>query len=242
MITKQKMITVENENLSKLDVNNPLRIQALPDKTVIDFYMPNVIEGDITDYIDFLRAVTDARANDEVIIHINCYGGDIEVAFNIIDILNETQANVHISVEGACASAASMIMLAGDSWDIMPHAYTMCHAYSSFAYGKRQELMASSDFNKKWLDASIRDIYKNFLTPDEIDRMMAGEDFYFTAEETTKRLQNYNKDEFERQDVINKVVQKHQKIINDDLQKALDEFDRKHAEKQPLVKKSKSKK
>lgn len=217
--------------------NNPLRIQVLPDKTVVDFYMPEVIDG-VADFIDFLRAVQDARNNDDIILHINCYGGRVDTAFNIIDVLKETQGNVHISIEGACMSAASMIALAGDSWDIMPHSFFMVHAYTAIHYGKRQEIIASTDFDKKWLDASFREIYGGFLTEAEIEKCLNGEDFYFTAEETTKRIKNYKKEDFDRQDAVNKVIQKYQKSINDEIQKALDDFDKKG---EKIVKKEKKK-
>lgn len=218
--------------------NNPLRVQALPDKTVIDFYMPKEITDCSEDYIDFFRALADARTTDEVNLHINCYGGECSTAFQIIDNLQASQASINIIVEGDCCSAATMIMLAGDNWDIMPHAYAMLHAYSSIEYGKRQELKASEKFREKWLDASIREIYKGFLTDEELDLMMQGQDYYFTASEIIDRLNRFKKDEIERQEVINKVVEKHQKIINDDLQKVLEDFDKKHAEK-PVKKSSK---
>lgn len=228
------------EDLRQIPIqNNPLRIQTLPDHTEIDFYMPAEIDG-IEEYIDFLRAVTDARTNDEVTIHINCYGGDITTAFNIIDVLATSQANIHISVEGNCCSAATMIALVGDTWDIMPHSFFMCHAYSSFRFGKRQELNASSEFDKVWLDKSIREIYKGFLTEDELERLMKGEDFYFTAEEVVTRLNNYKKTEVERQELTQKIAEKYQKLISDELTKELDKFDKSH-EKTKEVKNKRNK-
>lgn len=237
MINSVKNLEVVEDFRNPVQVNNPLRVQTLPDHTEIDFYMPPEIEG-IDEFIDFLRAVTDARQNDEVNIHINCVGGDIVTAFNIIDVLATSQANIHISVEGNCCSAATMIALTGDSWDIMPHSYFMCHTYTSFRFGKRQEVNATTEFDKKWLDKSIRDIYKNFLTEDELDRMMRGEDFYFTAEEVVDRLNNYRKTELERQELTQKIADKYQKIINDELTKELEKFDKAHTDK-TMVKKAK---
>lgn len=222
-------------------VNNPLKIQALPDRTVIDFYMPQEIK-DRDDYIDFLRAVTDARPTDEINLHINCYGGDLNTAFNIIDVLQNSQATINISVEGACASAATLIALSGDSWDIMPHSYFMCHGYTTLRWGKMQEVKASAKFDEIWLDKAIREIYKGFLTDDEINRMFKGEDFYFDADEIVERLNSYKKDEREREEVTAKVIDKYQKLINDELTKELKKFDDKHTEKQEPIKKDKPKK
>lgn len=217
--------------------NNPLRIQNLPDHSEIDFYFPETIEK-IDDYIDFLRAVTDARQNDEITIHLNCYGGDITTAFNIADVLTNSQAAVNISIEGNCCSAATIIALVGDSWNILPHSYFMIHSYSAFRFGKRQELNASSEFDKKWLDTALRNIYRDFLDEDELDRMMKGEDFYFTAEEVADRLNNYRKNDLARQDVTQRIVDKYQKMINEELVKELDKFDKAHAHIDKKSKKS----
>lgn len=221
----------EDDDLKNVVLNNPLRIQALPDKTVIDFYLPIEIDSDIKEYIDFFRALRDARATDEVILHINCYGGDCTTAFQIIDNLKITQATVTISVEGNCCSAATMVALAGDQWDIMPHSYFMVHSYSKLNYGKRNEINASNDFDKKWLDESFREIYKGFMSSEEIEECLEGKDFYFTANEVIDRLNNYKKDDIDRQEVTQKVVDKYQKLINDELSRELKKFDDAHSEK-----------
>lgn len=232
MITKKTMLPKEllDEDVFPI-VNNPLKIQTLPDRTVVDFYMPLEIGQDSKEFIDFFRAIDDLRPNDDVNIHINCYGGECSTAFQIIDHLQSSQANINVSVEGNCCSAATLIALSGDSWDIMPHSYFMCHAYSALRFGKKQEIDASHEFDKKWLDKSIREIYKGFLTDDEIDRLMLGQDFYFDADEIVERLGNYKKDEFEKQKVVDEIIEKHQKSINDEIKKRLDEFDKKHQEK-----------
>lgn len=211
--------------------NLPLKVQPLPDKTIIDFYLPQEIDISPKEYIDFFRALRDARQNDEVYLHINCFGGEVSTAFQIIDNLRDTQATVHISIEGNCCSAATLIALAGDDWDVYPHSYFMCHAYSCLRWGKKQEIDSQHEFDKKWLEKNIREIYKGFLTDDEIDRMMRGEDFYFDADEIVERLENYRHDDFERQEVVNKIVESTQKELNEKIQKALEDFDKKPEQK-----------
>lgn len=231
----------EDEDLKGIILNNPLKIQALPDKTVIDFYLPLEIDIDPKEYIDFFRALKDARATDEVILHINCYGGECSTAFQIIDNLRATQATVTISIEGNCCSAATMIALAGDQWDVMPHCRFMVHAYSKLDYGKRNEVNASNEFDKKWLDGTFREIYKGFMTDEEIESCLEGKDYYFTAEEVIERLNNYKKDDIDREAVTQRVVDKYQKLINDELTKELKKFDdarNKKVEKVEKIKKS----
>lgn len=238
---RMQLQATDDDDLKGIIQNNPLRVQVLPDKTLIDFYLPQEINTDPKEYIDFFRAIRDARPTDEVVLHINCYGGECSTAFQIIDNLRATQATVTVSIEGNCCSAATMIALAGDQWDIMPHSYFMIHAYSKINWGKRNEINASNDFDKKWLDDSFREIYKGFLTPEEIEQCLEGKDFYFTANETIERLNNYKKDDIEREQVTQKVVDKYQKLINDELTKELKKFDDAHTEK-PAKSRSKSKK
>lgn len=218
-------IDEDSDDLAKAILNNPLRVQALPDRTVIDFYLPLVIEDDATAYIDFFRAIHDARSSDEVNLHINCYGGECATAFQIIDNLRASQATVNISIEGNCCSAATMIALAGDSWDVYPHSYMMIHAYSVLNYGKRNEINSRNEFDKRWLDDNFRLIYKKFLTDEEIEQCLDGKDFYFNSDEIIERLNNYKKDDVERELVTQKIVDKYQKLINDELTKELKKFD-----------------
>lgn len=238
---KMQLQAADDDDLKGVILNNPLRIQALPDKTVIDFYLPLTIDDDPKEYIDFFRALKDARPTDEVVVHINCYGGECTTAFQIIDNLRATQASVTMSIEGNCCSAATMIALAGDQWNVMPHCRFMVHAYSKVDYGKRNEINASNEFDKKWLDGAIREIYKGFMTDEEIELCLEGKDYYFTAEEVIDRLNNYKKDDIEREQVTQKVVDKYQKLINDELTKELKKFDDAHT-KEPTKSRRKSKK
>lgn len=225
-------------------LNNPLRIQNLPEGTIIDYYLPLVIEEDPANYIDFFRAVRDARSSDKIVLHINCYGGDCNVAFNIIDVLNTSDAHVEIHVEGACASAATMIMLAGDCWEVSEHSYIMIHAWSGCRIGKWNEQIASFEFDKKWMEEKFRAIYKGFLTEDEIESVLAGKDLYFSSEETVKRLEKYQEKDAQRQAVIQKIAEAHQDAINKEIAEALKKFEKADATEEKSKKKtiSKSKK
>lgn len=221
-------------------INNPLKVQTLPDHTEIDFYLPENI-GPVSDFIDFLRAVGDTRQNDNVTIHINSYGGDVVTALNIIDVLKTSPANIVISVEGNCCSAASMIMLAGNEWEIMPHSYIMIHSYSAARFGKRNEINASFEFDKKWLDGTFREIYEKFLTDDEIEKVLAGQDLYFTADECLERLDNYKKADMEKNELVQKIAQKYEKLINKEVEDVLGKYEKEHSKKPAKDEKIKTK-
>lgn len=213
--------------------NKYLKVSILPTGTVIDFYLPQVIE-ELKDYIDFFRAVRDAKADDIVNVHINCYGGQVDVAFNIIDVLKETAAQVKIFVEGVCASAATMIMLAGQDIEVSEHARIMIHAWSGGFWGKWNEQIASFKFDETWMQQKFRDIYKGFLTREEIESVLAGQDIYFDADETVERLTKAKQKEIEKQRIVNEIAAKYQAAINKELTIALADFDKKVAKEEKI--------
>lgn len=224
-------------------LNNPLRIQQLPTGSIIDFYLPVEIGYDPADYIDFFRAARDAKNVDQIVVHINCYGGEVSTAYNIIDVLNSSEAQVKICVEGNCCSAATMVMLCGDSWEIAEHAYVMIHAWSSLRYGKWNEQQASYQFDKTWLEKSFRETYKDFLTPEEIEEVIAGKDLYFDSNETKARLEKFKEKDFKRQEIIDAIAEKYQNAINAEISQTLADFekeDKKDNKKEAAKKSSKS--
>ena len=115
-------------------INDPLKVVETDLGKRVDYYLVGEV-GFIEDYIDFLRAIEACRAGDEIVMHINHYGGLLDTALNIFDALIKTDANVKVSIEGMCASAASMIMLAANEWEVSPHATVMVHAWTDWIIG-----------------------------------------------------------------------------------------------------------
>lgn len=229
------------ENYQEKSVNNPLKIQHLPSGDIIDFFLPFEIE-DSEDFIDFLRAVREAKSTDLIRIHIDCCGGDVGTAFIIYDTLRMTQATVEISVEGICASAASLIMLAGDQWEILEHAHVMIHAWSGMIYGKWHEQKAKFHFDEKSTEEDWRKAYKGFLTDQEIEEVLDGKDIWLTASETLDRLGKFKEKDIRRQQIIDQIAREQQAEINKKLEVALSAFDKEEKAKEKEYEKAKAKK
>jgi ATP-dependent protease ClpP protease subunit len=207
-----------NEDMigSPYDQNNVLKVIDTDNGRLIDFFLIEEIET-IEDYIDFLRELNSAKEIDTVRIHINCYGGDVNVALNIYDALKYTKAQVEVWVEGMAASAASMIMLAAHSWQIFPHSKVMIHAWTAFQYGKWNELQEQFKFDKEVWENQFKEIYKNFLTDEEITECLRGKDFWFSSDDTIARLNKFQADEVAKQDAVQEIIKKYEKLINDEI-------------------------
>ncbi len=219
-------------------INNPLKIQHLPSGDIIDFFLPFEIE-DSEDFIDFIRAIREAKATDLIRIHIDCCGGDVSTALILCDNLKYSKATVEISVEGLCASAATLIMLSGDQWEILEHAHIMIHAWSGMIFGKWHEQKAKFQFDKTYFEDVWRKLYKGFLTDQEIEEVLNGRDIWLTASETLDRLGKFKEKDIRRQQIIDQIAKEQQEEINKKLAVALSAFDKEEKIKEKEQEKAK---
>ena len=151
------------------------------------FYLIDEIV-DPCEYLEIIKAFNTASESDTFIIHINCWGGDLYTAVQLYHAIVTSRATVNASIEGACASAATMIALACDNWSVAQFATFMIHAPSSGNFGKANELKQSQDYNDRWQLKLFTEVYAGFLTEKEIEKCLDGRDYWFDADETLDRL------------------------------------------------------
>lgn len=148
--------------------------------------------GDIEDpecYIDMFDSIRHSRPNDTVKIYLNSYGGNMFTGIQFLRVLSEAEAEVIVSIEGACMSAATLLMLAADSVEITPNSSVMVHNYSSGTIGKGNEMHLQVQHERKWSEALFYQVYADFLTKEEVRAVLDGKDLWMDAEETLLRLQ-----------------------------------------------------
>lgn len=152
-----------------------------------EFYLNGSI-GDADDYLDWLDVIRNAGPNDDVIVHINSPGGNLFTALQLMNALAESEATITAQVEGACMSAATMIMLCADRFMLSPHAMFMFHNYSGGTIGKGGEMWENIKFERSWSKKFLHEVYDIFLTKKEIDSMLDGKDVWLTADQVAERL------------------------------------------------------
>jgi len=91
---------------------------------IFEFYLSGEIESS-EEYIQWFDTIRHAGENDIIKFYINSPGGDVFTAIQFMRSLKETEASVVMSVEGICASAATMILLCGDSFEVSEHSMFM---------------------------------------------------------------------------------------------------------------------
>ena len=96
-------------------------------------------------------------AGDDVEININSGGGDVFSGFEIYTAILQYKGNVRINVTGLAASAASVIMCAGECY-ISPVGTVMVHCSACRASGNHNDLEKAAE-TLKTIDESICNAY-----------------------------------------------------------------------------------
>lgn len=171
----------QNSSIQKAFVNKSIN-------QLHSFYLSGNIE-DPSEYVAWFELMRNAGENDVIQLHINSYGGDLFTAIQFMRAIADTQAHVICSVEGACMSAATMIFLCGDTFEVSEHSMFMFHNYSSATFGKGGEMFDNIVHERKWSEHLLNRVYDGFLEKEEIQSLLANKDIWMDGEEVLKRLQ-----------------------------------------------------
>jgi ATP-dependent Clp endopeptidase proteolytic subunit ClpP len=95
----------------------------------------------------------------EIWIHINSYGGYVMDAFAAIDSIRASTTPVVTIIEGMCASAATMISIAGDKRLSRPNGVMLIHQLRGGMYGKKCDV-DDEVINLNRLEQRIVDLFK----------------------------------------------------------------------------------
>jgi ATP-dependent protease ClpP protease subunit len=153
-----------------------------------EFYISGVIESPDC-YIDMFDIIRHSNRADIVKIYVNSVGGDLFTAIQFLRVLSETEASVVVSIEGACMSAATLLFLSADTVEITPHSSIMIHNYSSGMFGKGNEMHYQIQHERKWSENLFKEVYADFLSPEEIHSVVEGRDIWLDSENVLERMQ-----------------------------------------------------
>ena len=165
-----------------------------------EFYISGYIKSP-EEYIDWFDTIRHCTEDDTVKLYINSYGGDMFTGLQFMRVLAETDALVVCSVEGACMSAATMIFLCADRFEVTPHSMFMFHNYSGGAFGKGGEMYGQIQHERKWSEQLLNEIYEDFLTKAEIQSLLDNKDMWMDVDEVVLRMEERDKLSKEKQAV-----------------------------------------
>ena len=175
--------------MNEFDGPSKPRFFAQPSSTIVNLYLCGEIKA-AEEYVEWFQLFRAAGETDIIYIRINSEGGDLFAALQIVRAIQESNATIVCSVEGICMSAATLIFLSADRFELSDHTMFMFHNYSSGTIGKGGEMYDQITHFRAWSEKLFASFYKDFLTPEEIKSMLENKDIWLDAEEVAKRLKN----------------------------------------------------
>lgn len=132
------------------------------------YFHAEVNRGSIFQVINHLRAAEEAcilmnhrysTTDIPIYLHINSFGGSVFDAMTAIDVIQNSKIPVHTIIEGATASAGTLMSVVGKKRYMRPNAYMLIHQLSSGCWGKMAEI--EDEFkNLQSIMVRIKEIYK----------------------------------------------------------------------------------
>ena len=119
-------------------------------------------------------------------LHINSNGGSIFSAMSCIDTIITSPVEIHSIVEGAAASAATLISVVCNKRYIKPHSFMLIHQLSTVFWGKMHEFDDEMK-NLENLMKLIKNIYKEHTSvkEDKIEEILK-HDLWWDAKKCKK--------------------------------------------------------
>jgi ATP-dependent Clp protease protease subunit len=121
-----------------------------------------------------------------IYLHIYSNGGYIHAAFAAIDVINSCKVPVYSIIEGATASAGTLISVVCKKRFIRSTAYMLIHQLSSECWGKMSEITDEYK-NLTHVMNKITKIYKKYsnLTPKKLEKLLK-HDLWLDAKKSIK--------------------------------------------------------
>lgn len=179
--------------------------QSIEGHSVKDFnvsFIPNKhgiyrieIDDVITDVSQFSTAIQVlemATEDDAIQIMLQSDGGNVDAGDAFLHAMANCEAHIHVTATGGCHSLATHILLQADSFSLSEGFLALCHNGSGGAVGNINEYMAKSIFDAEFRTRRFKSVYEGFLTEEEIDNMLKGQDIWLDAEAWCKRQEKRN--------------------------------------------------
>jgi ATP-dependent protease ClpP protease subunit len=151
------------------------------------FYIIGEI-GDPTQFLDLINILKTAEEHDTIFIYLNTPGGSLQTTVQIISAMRQCSATVVTCLEGEVCSAGTLIFLAGTKHVVNPNCTFMIHNYSQWIGGKGNEVALRVKYSEQFFKKLALDLYKGFMSEEEIQSVIDGKDYWMDSDEVIRRL------------------------------------------------------
>lgn len=173
----------------------PFHVDTIPMKS----YTYNLfVYGHINNAFDAVNVITalqQATPDDTVNLFLSGEGGclsGIDALLHAIEMARENGVCVHCVVSGLVASAFTFIPLACSSFELAAGTCFLIHCGSLNGFGTLNEYRTASAFHVQYMEERFKAQYEHFLTPQEIEELLKGQDMWLNAQQWAERYEKRN--------------------------------------------------
>lgn len=152
-----------------------------------DIYLFGPIE-DVAQFQEAVEVLQEANESDLVVLHLSTPGGNCDATDTFLHYWHQCRARKIVIATGGVHSAGSMILLAADEFQLSDNFNCLIHNGSFGAGGKTSDVASQVAFEVPFMANLMRKTYEGFLTPEELDALVAGKDFWCDAPEFLRRV------------------------------------------------------
>jgi len=146
----------------------------------------SIFDEDKVNLAVLMQEIRNMEEGDIFKIIINSPGGLVSEGRALINAISSTGADIQTELVSQAASMAAVFFCIGHRRVVYENSSIMFHTFSSGYSGKGEEIKSFIDHTTKNLDSFFRSFIVG-LTPDEIDEMNKGRDFWFNTKEMCER-------------------------------------------------------
>lgn len=160
----------------------PFNVNYIPEK--IGKFTIDIDDGIscVAQFQDAIRVLEMSDEDNPVQINLQSPGGSLDATDAFIHGMRKCKGHIHIVATGNCSSAASLILLQADSFELSEGFNSLIHNGSLGSIGNFNEFVAKAKFDSEVMPKTFRSYYEGFLTEQEIDGVIRGDNLWIDAQ------------------------------------------------------------
>jgi ATP-dependent protease ClpP protease subunit len=149
------------------------------------------IHEDITEpsnWSDEFALINGVGEQDTIVLDLCTPGGDLYTAMLFVRSLNSCAGHTVAILGPEVASAGSIIALSCREWILDDTSSLMIHTSSYGIMAKDTDIFEHANFSRQQLKRLYENVYRGYLSDEELSDVIKGTPFYFDAEHIAERL------------------------------------------------------
>jgi len=121
------------------------------DRLMMDriIFIGTEIDDDVSNIVQAQLLYLASLNQDDITLYINSPGGSVTAGLGIYDVMHHISPKVNTVCTGLAASMGAILLCAGNTRSILPHAKVMIHEPSSGVIGKCSDILIEAEEIKK---------------------------------------------------------------------------------------------